>query len=275
MRAEVIIGTSAPMRRLAESLHGCVQGSRPVVISGEDGTGKHLVAREIHRRSRQCRGPFVTVSIGTIDRQTIANSLFGSRDQVLSSGARKRDGWAFGARGGTLLLAGLSAADDPVQFVLPKVVELLKVGCAHNGNARKREVRVIATLNPAVIDSSPVRRIQLDQMFQRLDAIRLELAPLRERTEDIPLLVEQFIREAVSDYGLETLGIRDCAMDAFRNYAWPGNVRELKHVVIQAASDANGGYVDRTMLPSRIAQHDASDLKLQTFRIVGDKSRVF
>lgn len=250
------VGSTPRTRHLADQINHCVRSNSPVIIVGEDGTGKESLAREIHSRGRREGGAFVPIPIGTLDPDAMAEVLFGSANHLPTGKIRNGRGRIVDALGGTLFLDRISAADECIQFVLPKAIEAANGRAFGSDGSREARIRLIAALNPNSLEVTPSRRMQLDLLILRIGAVILELPPLRQRREDIPLLVDHFVLHAREHFGLDVSGIDDDALRALVAYSWPGNVRELKNVVIQGAAYADGLPIGLAELPERISNQD-------------------
>ncbi len=219
-----LLGASDAMRRLI-ALLGQLEGSLvSVLVEGETGTGKELVARAIHRRSSLSRGPLVAVNCAAFDRETVKSDLFGHKKGAFTGAVESRKGAFELADGGTLFLDEVSELPSDVQPVLLRALETGEITRMGESAPIRVKVRVVAASNQDLLAATQQGRFRED-LFYRLAVVRLQLPPLRERGDDVLLLARHFAREA---------GVSELSSDveqALREYAWPGNARELRNVI--------------------------------------------
>ncbi|MGD0677744.1 MAG: sigma 54-interacting transcriptional regulator [Polyangiaceae bacterium] len=227
---EEIVGASPALVTVLSRVSKVAGSDSTVLITGETGTGKELVARAIHRRSRRSSKAFVAVNCAAIPREVIASELFGHEKGAFTGAIQRRPGRFELADGGTLFLDEVGELSPQVQVALLRVLqerEFERMG----GTQRVRvDVRVIAATNrdlSAAIDGGGFR----EDLFYRLNVFPLEVPPLRERREDIPLLVRYFIDRYARKAGKSIRRVNKRALDTLRSYPWPGNVRELQNVI--------------------------------------------
>jgi DNA-binding NtrC family response regulator len=218
------------------------------LITGESGTGKELVARTIHELSARRKGPFVAVNTAAMPESLIESELFGHERGAFTGAAATRVGMFELANGGTLLLDEIAEMPIALQPKLLRVLEertLRRVG----GSAEiKLDVRVIAATNREPQVSIAEGRLRHD-LFYRLGVFAIELPPLRDRPEEIPLLTQHFIRRFNEKHGTEVEGVSEAALERMEQYGWPGNVRELSNVIERCAIVAGTGWIEAAHLP--------------------------
>jgi PAS domain S-box-containing protein len=227
---EQIVGTSRPLRNVLSRLSKVAPTDSSVLITGETGTGKELVARAIHKRSRRSARAFVSVNCAAIPRDLIASELFGHEKGAFTGAAQRRLGRFELAEGGTIFLDEIGELPAETQIALLRVLqerEFERVGAA--GSIRT-DVRVIAATNrdlEAAIAGGTFR----SDLFYRLNVFPIEMPSLRERREDIPLLVEYFIDRFARQAGKSFQALNKKSLDLLQSYPWPGNIRELQNVI--------------------------------------------
>ena len=251
-----LIGT-APKFVECLKMVGRVAGTNlPVLITGESGTGKEVVARAIHQRSKRSAHNFVTVNCGAIPTELIESELFGHARGSFTGADRERMGLWEEATGGTLFLDEITETNPLFQVKLLRALqegEIRRVGSNRNV---KVDVRVIAASNRDIEKEVEKGNFRQDLMY-RLNAVTIDLPPLRDRKEDIPLLAEHFVRESVIS-GINSPKFSDETIGIFQNYDWPGNIRELENAVLHAVS-LSDDIIYSEHLPSRIRYSGTAD----------------
>ena len=246
-----IVGTSGRMNSVFQLMEKICRVDGTVLLTGESGTGKELVARAIHFASPRRDGPFVVVNCGAIPRDLIESEFFGHVKGAFTDARSEKTGKFELAHKGTIFLDEVGELSQEAQVKLLRALgerEIVKVGGTETIPV---DVRVIAATNKNLEDEIKRGAFREDLYF-RLAVLSLELPPLRERTEDLPLLAEHFVRKYAGDVGKEVKGITGAALARLAAYPWPGNVRELENVIYEAMVMCEGGWVDATALPSRL-----------------------
>ena len=246
-----IIGTSGRMNSVFQLMEKIARVDGTVLVTGESGTGKELVARAIHFASPRKDGPFVVVNCGAIPRDLIESEFFGHVKGAFTDARTEKTGTFELAHEGTIFLDEVGELSQDAQVKLLRALgerEIVKVGGTVTIPV---DVRVIAATNKNLEEQVRKGAFREDLYF-RLAVLSLELPPLRERAEDIPLLAEHFVRKYAGELGKEASGVTDAAMARLAAYPWPGNVRELEKVVYEAMVMAEGPWVDERALPLRL-----------------------
>ncbi|MFC1682840.1 sigma-54-dependent transcriptional regulator [Candidatus Zixiibacteriota bacterium] len=225
-----LVGHAPPMRRIYETIEQIGPTDITVMIQGESGTGKELVARAIHMKSERRNGPFLAINCGALAEGVLDSELFGHEKGAFTGAVSRRAGRFELADGGTLFLDEVTELPPATQVKLLRVLEekeFMRVG----GTAPlKVDVRLIAASNSDLEEAVNQGQFRED-LFYRLNVVAMRLPPLRERQEDIPLLVNSFIEHSQHDRRVRFKGISPEAMELLKRYNWPGNVRELKNLV--------------------------------------------
>ncbi len=206
----------------------------PVLIGGESGTGKELIARAIHQRSRRADKPFIAVNCGAIPVELIESELFGHVRGSFTGADRQRVGLWAEADGGTIFLDEITETPPQFQVKILRALQQSEIRRVGSNETVKVNVRVIAATNRDIEQEAEKGNFREDLMY-RLNAVTINLPPLRERTEDIPVLIEYFLERARRQ-NARTPGFSDEAMNILANYKWQGNVRELENAVLHAIS---------------------------------------
>jgi two-component system, NtrC family, response regulator GlrR len=217
-----------------------------VLVVGETGTGKDLMARAIHERSRRAAGPFVAVNCGAIPRDLVASELFGHERGAFTGASSERDGYFAEADGGTIFLDELTELPIELQPHLLRVLESRKVRRVGGAAERRIDVRVIAATNRLDGLGTEASRLRLD-LYHRVAAVVIAMPPLRVRMDDLKLLVRHFLTEL--DHS-QSRTLSEQAWDALAAYHWPGNARELRHAVARAVTLG-----DHVLQPADFFQH--------------------
>jgi DNA-binding NtrC family response regulator len=205
-----------------------------VMIAGETGTGKDVMARLVHENSRRADGPFIAVNCGAIPRDLIASELFGHERGAFTGASEARDGYFVQADGGTLFLDEIGELPIELQPTLLRVLETRKVRRVGGQTERDVNVRIVAATNRTRNLGSPeMTHLRLD-LYHRIATMVLLMPPLRDHIGDLPELVEAALEDLEADYGKKT--ISDEGWEALASYSWPGNVRELRHAIARAAT---------------------------------------
>jgi PAS domain S-box-containing protein len=227
---EEIVGSSPALRAVLSCLTKVAPTDSTVLITGESGTGKELIARAIHRRSRRADEAFVTVNCAAVPPSLIASELFGHEKGAFTGAVQQRRGRFELASGGTIFLDEIGEVPAETQLALLRVLQERQLERVGGVRAIPVDVRVIAATNrdlPAAIAAGMFRA----DLFYRLNVFPIHMPPLRERGEDVPLLVEYFVRRFAEKMGKRIREIEKRTLDLCQAYAWPGNIRELQNIV--------------------------------------------
>lgn len=246
-----LIGNSEQMQELYQRIHKCTTNNATVLIQGESGTGKELVARAIHYHSRNSKSPFVPVNCGAIPENLLEAELFGYMKGSFTGASETRAGYFLTADGGSIFLDEISETSLSMQVKLLRVLQDKQVSMIGSKTPRKVNVRVIAATNkdlPLLVKQSGFR----EDLFFRLNVLPIVLPPLREHTDDIPLLINHFLAKYAHENNLQTPIISDEALQTMMNYAWPGNVRELENLIYRLVILYEGQKIDSSCLPEHM-----------------------
>ncbi len=243
-----IIGNSYSMRHIAELINQVAETDTTILITGETGTGKGLVASEIHQRSRRKNGPFVRVNCGAIPENLIESELFGHEKGSFTGAISSRKGKFEEADGGTIFLDEIGELSLNAQVKLLKVLEDREVTRIGSNKPIKVDVRIIAATNKNLEKEVEKGNFRLD-LFYRLNIFPIHLPPLRERGSDIILLADYFVQVLSEKLGKKIKRIDSSALDLMMSYHWPGNVRELQNCIERAILLAEGDVIYGYHLP--------------------------
>jgi len=257
-----IVGSSGALQKVLSLVSKVAPTDATVLITGETGTGKELVARAIHRRSRRSSRAFVCVNCAAIPRDLIASELFGHEKGSFTGALQRRLGRFELAAGGTIFLDEVGELPAETQIALLRVLQEHEFERVGGTRSIQTNVRVIAATNrnlQAAIAAGTVR----SDLFYRLNVFPIEMPPLRERREDIPSLVEYFIDHYARKLGKNIRGVSSRTLELFQSCPWPGNIRELQNVIERSVivCETENFSVDETWLPR---QPLASECKSQS-----------
>ena len=260
-----LIATSPAMRPVLEMIARVGPSEANVLITGENGTGKGVVATALHVASPRASRPMVTVNAGGLSEGVFESELFGHVKGAFTDARTDRVGRFELADGGTLFLDEIANVALPQQVKLLRVLETGEYERVGSSKTRKVNVRVISATNADPFEEVAAGRFRQDLLF-RLNTVEIRLPPLRERREDIPLLAMHFLRQHAQRYRKRLTGFDAAALQALAEHAWPGNVRELDHAVERGVLMAQGTLVraaDLSLKPSRDASSRLEDMSLE------------
>jgi two-component system, NtrC family, response regulator HydG len=248
-----LIGKSPASRQLYEHVLLVAPTKLSVLIMGESGTGKEYVARMVHESSSRKQNKFVSVDCGVLSRELAASELFGHVKGAFTGALQDKIGQFEVANGGTLFLDEIGNLSYEIQMQLLRVLQEQKVRKIGSEKHVSIDVRLIAATNDPIASMVDKKMFRLD-LYHRLNEFELTLKPLRERIEDLPDFLEQFLKQSNQELGKEVEKFDDEVMEIFMNYTWPGNLRELKNVVRRAVLMAHSNVVQLSQLPETIKE---------------------
>lgn len=228
-----IIGQSPTMQRVFDTIRKVAATDASVLILGENGTGKELVARAIHDASRRAKGPLVTVDLGAVPETLFESELFGHVRGAFTDAREDREGRFESATGGTLFLDEIGNIPISLQAKLLTALQRREITRVGSNAPIKIDIRLVSATNQPLYDLARSGRFRQDLLF-RINTVEIDLPPLRDRAGDIPLLARHFLREYAEAYGRPVRDLSDEALNRMERYAWPGNVRELRHTIERA-----------------------------------------
>lgn len=268
MRLGGLVGNSAAMKELFRQVLRAAASEASILVTGESGTGKELVARALHENSSRAKGPYVRVHCAAFPEQLLEGELFGHARGAFTGATTAREGRFEAAHGGTLLLDEIGEVPLSIQVKLLRVLQEHEIERLGENQARKVDVRIIAATHrdlPAMVSRGEFRA----DLYYRLRVLPLHVPALRERKEDIPLLVSSMLANILSRHQGRDIQISNEALDALRAYSWPGNVRELVNALEYAMVHVDGTSILARHLPPEIreAGHQVADLPAATIPV--------
>ena len=247
-RFENLVGQSPPMLRLFEAIVDVAQSDATVLITGETGTGKELVARAIHAQSPRCYGPFIAINCGAFTEHLLESELFGHEKGAFTDAKFTKKGRLEMADAGTLFLDEIGDISMKMQIDLLRVLETHEFTRVGGTASLKSDFRVIAATHRDLQEAIAQKTFRQD-LFYRLNVFNLQVPPLRERQEDISPLAHHFLRRFATETNKKIDSIHPAALEAMRAYAWPGNVRELENAIERAVVVEKGRQIKLADLP--------------------------
>lgn len=244
-----LIGESKKMQEVFQAALKVASNSATVLILGESGTGKELLARAIHYNSPRASAPFIAVNCGAIPEELIESELFGHVKGAFTGAMTTRAGFFQTADGGTIFLDEISETSLSMQVKLLRVLQDREICMVGSSRPQKVDVRIIASTNknlPDLVEKGLFR----EDLFFRINVITIEIPPLRERGDDILLLIHYFKDKFAKELGKPRPRFSENALQALRNYHWPGNVRELENIIYRLILMGEGEFIDVPDLPS-------------------------
>jgi DNA-binding NtrC family response regulator len=279
-----IIGSSAAMVEIYKTISRVAPTDATVLLEGETGTGKELIARMIHRNSKRATQPFQPVDCASIAPSLLESELFGAMRGAYTGADRDRTGVFEAANNGTVFLDEIGDIDFGFQLKLLRFLQERQVRPLGASRPRPVDVRIVAATNKDVAKMVEEGKFRED-LWYRLNVVRLPIPPLRQRAGDVPLLAHYYVKKYSERYGFQSR-LTESGVAALRNYTWPGNVRQLQHLVERLVILAPGGRIDdaairdglKQMQPRDQASDTLADAEAEQIRRVlaatnGNKSR--
>ncbi|OGX06080.1 MAG: hypothetical protein A3G87_02525 [Omnitrophica bacterium RIFCSPLOWO2_12_FULL_50_11] len=257
-----IIGTSPSIKKLISLAKQVASSDSTVLIQGESGTGKELFAHLVHSESRRANQPFVTVHMAALTETLLASELFGHERGAFTGATERTIGRFERAHGGTLFLDEISEIPQTMQSKLLRVLQTGEFERVGGTKTLQADVRLVCATNKKLKEQVAAGKFR-DDLFYRLNVILLEIPPLRERRDDIPLLVAQFLKRFKEKTGNSVKGLTPRALELLETYDWPGNVRELKNIVERMVVLSRSDVIDVDEIPQDIWKTRRADSPLR------------
>lgn len=254
---ENIVGHDPRMVKLYDLIDAVAPTKTTVLMMGESGTGKSLIARAIHTRSPRRDKPFVELACGSIPETLLESELFGHVKGAFTGAHTDKVGKFLAADGGTLFLDEINSASPAMQLKLLRVLQERKFEPVGSNETIEVDARVMLAGNQPLEQMVAEGKFRQD-LFYRINVVKIDLPPLRERVSDIAMLAEHFLKQHAAGLGRQIVGFSPEAMDVLRRYAWPGNVRELSNVIERAAVLTRGAMIRPEDLPTNVIEQRAA-----------------
>lgn len=246
-----IIGNSAPMQEVFRMTRKVAPSPATVLLTGETGTGKELIARALHELSARASGPFIRVNCGALSASLLESELFGHMKGAFTSAVENRTGRFEAAHGGTIFLDEINSVSYQLQVKLLRVLQEHEFERVGDTKTIRVDCRVIAATNVDLMDEIESGNFRED-LYYRLNVVPIYLPALRERSDDIPDLVHFFVKRYVDEYGIGAGSVSNEALGFLSRYDWPGNVRELQNYIERAMVLTNGDEIIVDDLPQHV-----------------------
>jgi formate hydrogenlyase transcriptional activator len=250
-RLQQIVGNNPALESVLEQVQLVGPTDSTVLILGETGTGKELIARAVHGASPRCGRPFVTLNCAAIPAELLESELFGHERGAFTGAVAQRVGRFEAANGGTLFLDEIGDMPLALQAKLLRVLQEQEFERLGSSMTRRADVRIVAATNQDLVALIADKHFRMD-LYYRLNVFPIALPPLRERVSDIPLLVRHFVEKYGARMSKQISGISSDSMDALQRYPWPGNIRELQNFAERAVIMTRGDVLELPPLPSPI-----------------------
>ena len=270
-----LVGVSRRMRAVFDMIERLGRTTSTVLITGESGTGKELIARAIHRSSPRAARPFVSINCGALPENLLESELFGHEKGAFTGAVKEKKGLFKEAEGGTLFLDEIGETSVAMQVKLLRALQERVVRRVGGNVEEPVDVRIICATNKDLAKMVSEKTFRED-FYYRIAVIPLPIPPLRERREDVPLLVRHFLRQVAAEQGIAEKKITTEAMRVLEAYAWPGNVRELENLIERTVALEPGSLITTASLPESFlrpagvpaeAMQSPFDLPLESFRL--------
>jgi len=260
------VGVSPQISRVLDILSKVIPTRSNILLLGESGTGKGLIAEIVHGNSQRKDKPFISINCSAIPENLLESELFGYRKGAFTGAASDKKGLITMADQGTLFLDEIGDMPMGLQAKVLKVLESGEVLPLGETKSRFVDIRLIAATNKD-LEEQIRKGLFREDLYYRLNVIEVMIPPLRERREDVPVLARHFIDRCCRENNKKVAGISDEAMEALVNYPWPGNIRELRNVIERAVVLSGGGEIGTAELPEKVRSHDS----LRTTRTLKDR----
>ncbi|MCK5942557.1 MAG: sigma-54-dependent Fis family transcriptional regulator [Planctomycetes bacterium] len=256
LRLENVIGTDPRMQSIFKTVQAVADTRTTVLVTGESGTGKTLLARAIHQLSDRKRGPFVEVNCGALPESLLESELFGHVKGAFTGAVRDKMGKFEAAAGGTIFLDEIGTSTPAFQIKLLRVLQDRVIERVGDTSTIPVDVRIVLATNKDLEQAVKDGEFRED-LFYRIHVVSVEMPPLRERRADVQALAEHFLRRFRTEHGREAARFTDAALATLMQAPWPGNVRQLENVVERAVVLSTGDLIDRSDLPAALGVTDA------------------
>ena len=243
-----LIGQSEAMQELLRAVDKAAKSSATVLLTGESGTGKEVVARAIHYNSSRAAAPFIPVNCGAIPEQLIESELFGYVKGAFTGATGSRAGLFQSAAAGAVLMDEISEAGPAMQVKLLRVIQEKEVTMLGSSKPHKIDIRLMAATNKDLWGLVE-KKLFREDLYYRLNVINIKIPPLRDRGDDLLILINHFTKKSADEFGRPVPEYSDDALSVLRNYHWPGNVRELENVIQRLVAMTEGEIIETPDLP--------------------------
>jgi DNA-binding NtrC family response regulator len=255
---ENIVGADSKMQKIFELIDTIAQTDSTVLISGESGTGKELIARAIHSKCSRSNQKFISINCGALPENLLESELFGHKKGAFTDAYQDKEGLFETANHGTLFLDEISEMSQKMQVKILRAIQEKVIRRVGGNQEIPVDVRIITATNRDLVESIENGEFRSD-LYYRLNVISIKVPPLRERKEDIPILMQYFLQRYNNKFAKNIQGFEKKVLECFHNYNWPGNVRELENFIERGIALEKGQIISANSLPSEVIYNlDAS-----------------
>src|ERR1700733_6454087 len=254
-----IVGSSPAMQEVYRLTKLAAPTNASVIIIGETGTGKEVIAKAIHKLSRRSDGPYIRVNCGALHENLLESELFGHVKGAFTGAIDNKTGRFEAAHNGTIFLDEISSMSFRLQVKLLRVLQEREFERVGESRTIRVDVRVVAATNQSLEEEIAAGRFR-DDLFYRLNVVPIPLPPLRERRDDIPVLIDLFLHRSAQSRNEPVKHVSADALEVLKSFAWPGNVRELENALERAVILTTGDVIDVSVLPERLTQRRSEPL---------------
>ncbi len=248
---ENIVGADPKMHKIFELIDTIAQTDSTVLISGESGTGKELIARAIHSKSNRSAQKFISINCGALPENLLESELFGHKKGAFTDAYQDKEGLFESASRGTLFLDEISEMSQKMQVKILRAIQEKVIRRVGGNQEILIDVRIITATNRDLVESMEKGEFRSD-LYYRLNVISIKVPPLRERKEDIPILMQYFLQRYNKKFAKDIQGFEKKVLECFQNYNWPGNVRELENFVERGVALGKSPVISTDSLPSEV-----------------------
>jgi DNA-binding NtrC family response regulator len=252
-----IIGSSPQMKEVFDQVKIVAPTNLTVLIQGESGTGKEVIANMIHRSSERASKPFIAVDCGAIPESLIESELFGHEKGAFTDAKSQREGKFEQANSGSIFLDEITNLSDSNQIKLLRAIQERKITRIGGKKAISLDVRILTATNVRLADAVNSGKFRAD-LYYRLNEFHLDLPPLRERQDDIPILVEHFLKDANGELNRNVESVTELVIEKIKTHSWPGNVRELRNTIRRAVLLTNGSVMEHITINDELSYTGSS-----------------
>ena len=265
-----MIGKTAVIKKILEEIRTVAKSNATVLLFGETGTGKELLAHELHKESQRKDKPFIAVNCAAIPETLLESELFGHEKGSFTGAYERRIGKFEAANGGIVFLDEIGSLPLSLQAKILRVLQNKVISRIGSTESIELDVRIVSATNTD-LRKAIEKKLFREDLFYRLNVVPIHVPPLRERREDIPLLLDHFLKKFSSEYTKKTKGFKDDALALLISYDWPGNIRELENLIERLVALEKGEYIIKEHLPKEISLRERKEKIFTMYKGPGER----